>query len=104
MKALDYVTFRYRMPNGHDGHSFYTSDLECTQDHFEVTPQGRLVRIVSTDELARPLEDLNYSGWLDITSSADCFRLAFADGALLAIQLASDDDWTPFDSNNCTSS
>jgi hypothetical protein len=80
VKALDYVTFRYRMPTGRDGDLFRTRDLECTKDHYQVTMQGRLVRAGSTDLLARPLEDLEYSGWLDIVSWAGHFRLEFESG------------------------
>ncbi|MFC6478592.1 hypothetical protein ACFQDN_21745 [Pseudomonas asuensis] len=75
MGMYDDVSFSYRMPNGRDGYNFQTKDLECRLDEYEVTPSGRLVRIVSDDEIERPLGDLNHHGWLDIRDAFDYYRL-----------------------------
>lgn len=96
----DQVTFRYRMPNGRDGDQFHTTDLECTDDCYEVTPLGRLIRVVTRNPLKRPLEDLDYTGWLDLNSCIGEFRLAFSGGVLIAIQIMDDDSWTKFDASS----
>jgi hypothetical protein len=101
MAMYDYVTFRYRMPNGANGAKFATKDLECTMDQYKVTRQGRLVRVTTTDQDERPVGDLNYSGWLDIISASGHFRLEFMSGSLCAIQVMDEDKWAQFDPTHC---
>lgn len=104
MGMYDDLRFSYRMPNGRDGRSFQTKSLECQMDRYEVTPQGRLARIESDDEGARPLGDMNYSGWLDIRDKDDYYRLDFVDGGLRAIQVIGEEGWLLFDPANCLES
>lgn len=104
MGMFDEVRFRYRMPNGRDGCYFQTKDLECELDEYEVTPWGRLVRLVTGDETERPLGDLNHHGWLTIRDSFDYYRLDFVDGSLRAIQVIGEEGWLLFDPANCIES
>nr|WP_176456130.1 hypothetical protein [Pseudomonas fluorescens] len=79
-------------------------DLDNWLDEYEVTPSGRLVGVVTNNEGERPLVDLNYSGWLDISGSAGYFRLDFVEGSLRAIQMIGEDGWLLFDPANCIES
>jgi len=45
MGMFDEVIFSYRLPTGRESCNFQTTDLECTQDEYEITALGRLVRI-----------------------------------------------------------
>ena len=100
MALHDTVRFSYRMPNGRNGCDYQTTDLECTLDAYEVTQLGRLVRVRTNSENERPLEDLNYSGWLDIFNPTDCYRLDFVKGTLRAIQIVDDEKWVLFEPSN----
>lgn len=104
MGMFDELSFSYRMPNGRDGCNFQTKDLECRLDEYEVTPAGRLVRIVSEDPSERPLGDVNHNGWLDIYHFADEYRLDFVNGSLRAIQVVGEEGWLLFDPANCIDS
>lgn len=104
MGMYDDLSFSYRMPNGREGCNFQTKDLENRLDEYEVTPSGRLIRVVTHDENEQPLGDLNYTGWLDIRDFADHYRLDFVNGSLRAIQVIGEDGWLLFDPANCIES
>lgn len=101
MEMYDEVIFSYRLPNGREGGHFQTTDLECTQDRYEVTTSGRLVRVRTQDVCERPVGDLSYTGWLDIRDAVEEYRLEFTNGSLRAIQIMDEDEWVLFDPANC---
>ena len=104
MGMYDELSFSYRMPNGREGCNYQTNDLDNWLDEYEVTPSGRLVRVVTNNESERPVVDLNFTGWLDISGSAGYFRLDFVNGALRAIQVIGEDGWLPFYPVTCLES
>lgn len=100
-RKFDDIKFSYRLPNGRDGEDFFTRDLGCTRDKYEVTAGGRLVQVTCNARRRRIEEDLNYSGWLDIRSSAGHYRLEFMSGNLRALQEIGSEEWVPFNSALC---
>lgn len=73
MGMFDDLNFDYRMPDGFKARGFQSKDLDCLGDTYEITSDGRLVRmnvsgIVDAD-YKRPVGDMNYSGMLNIYCS-----------------------------------
>ena len=69
MGMFDDIKFRYRMPDGYDGNDYQSKDLDCSMDQYEVTPDGKLVRIYSSgypDNVPLPLRDVRHDGLLNI--------------------------------------
>ncbi len=66
---FDDVEFRYRMPDGYDGHEFQSKSLDCTGDQYVVTPEGRLHRRYCSgypNEVRQPLGELAFDGELNV--------------------------------------
>lgn len=98
MSMFDLVTFRQRMPDGYiagvDG--YQTKDLRFAMDmaSYEVTKEGRLVRISS--DAGQPLGDVDFDHLLTIQAGDHAYDLAFSNGVLQTIHCFQTDRIVPF--------
>lgn len=90
MGMYDNVHFEYRMPDGFEGRSYQTKDLDCELDDYHVTSTGRLLL---TEDFSdnRQTGDVNFDGILNIYDSElggtwHEYNLEFHNGNLVAIE------------------
>lgn len=90
MGMFDWVTFPYRMPDGHEGNRYQTKWLECELNEFKVTPEGQLLRtFVLEPGSQNKVGDTCFDGILWIGSAEayrHCYNLHFRSGLLAAVE------------------